>query len=239
MAKQFFVDIDLQGNRLLNSGFQQLAAAPATPFAGQLYEDISALPSVLKRWNGTAWLALDNAPTNGFTLKGAIDASTNPAFPAAPSNGDTYLISVGGTVGGTVVEVGDILYRLNGGWTVVQNNLQAASQAQAGYIRIATQIETNTGTDDATAVSPLKLATFFTTQSTARKGFALITGDGVTSSFVLTHTLATQDLIAQLRGVTSQQVVEADITMTSATSVTVGFAAPPAAGLQYRLTLVG
>jgi len=64
------------------------------------------------------------------------------------------------------VEVGDVLISdvdssdaaSLADWTIVQNNLGAASETVPGYIELATQAEMDTATDDARAVTPLKYA---------------------------------------------------------------------------------
>jgi hypothetical protein len=112
------------------------------------------------------------AVTSGMTYKGDYNASTNvPVLDnrgtiIAVEVGDTYTVTADGTFFGEVVEVGDTLIaKIDGAnalaeWTVVQTNIGAATEIIAGYIRIATQDETNTGTDDTTAITPLKLAVY-------------------------------------------------------------------------------
>lgn len=62
-----------------------------------------------------------------------------------------------------------------------------ASESAAGIIEIATQAETNTGTDDTRAITPLKLATY--TSGMAKK-FAVNNGTLTASSGVCTWTIA-------------------------------------------------
>lgn len=71
-------------------------------------------------------------------IKGGIDCSTNPNYPAANA-GDTYRVTVGGKIGGTagaVVEVGDTLICFT-------NNSVAGTQAAVGanWIVIQTNID--------------------------------------------------------------------------------------------------
>lgn len=58
-----------------------------------------------------------------------IDASANPPFPSTPDIGDAYVITVAGTVGGIVVENGDLLLYSASGWFVLQRNMEVATQA--------------------------------------------------------------------------------------------------------------
>ena len=104
--------------------------------------------------------------------KGLLDCSTQPDYPAGQA-GDAYSISVAGKIGGAGgqnVGVKDVMYCITdtpGGaeavagasWNIVQANLEQASEALAGYMRIAMQSEVNSGLDDSTLVTPLKLKT--------------------------------------------------------------------------------
>jgi len=114
---------------------------------------------------------VDNAVTGGLTHKGGYNASTNtPALDTGTpsiSIGDMYTVTAAGTFFTEAVEIGDVLISdvdssdaaSLSDWTVVQSNIGAASESTAGYIQIATQGETNTGTNDTKTVTPLKMTT--------------------------------------------------------------------------------
>lgn len=107
---------------------------------------------------------VDSVVSSSLTYKGAYNASTNsPDLDTSPSGvlvGDTYTVTVAGTFFTTAVEVGDVLIAevdsasAEADWTIVQNNIGAASETVAGYIEIATLAEVNTGTDAVRAVTP-------------------------------------------------------------------------------------
>lgn len=69
--------------------------------------------------------------------------------------------------GGANVSVGDMMIALvnaasptnSAHWSVVEGNNNPASETNSGVIKIATQVLTDAGIDDTTAVSPLKLKT--------------------------------------------------------------------------------
>lgn len=102
--------------------------------------------------------------------KGVLNCAGNPNFPAGQV-GDAYTVSVAGKIGGAIgqnVGVRDVVYcntdnpggldeEVGYAWTIIQANLEPATELIAGYLRIATQIEVNAGVNNATAVSPLKL----------------------------------------------------------------------------------
>lgn len=56
--KIFLVDLDLNRNQLVQVRIENLATAPASPVAGQIYFDTTL--NKLRVWSGTAWLTMDD-----------------------------------------------------------------------------------------------------------------------------------------------------------------------------------
>ena len=75
------------------------------------------------------------------------------------------------------------------------------------------------------------------TISTTTKFTATI-GDGSTTAIAVTHSLGTQDVLAQVRDATTNAVVECDITQTSTTVTTFTFASAPASNA-YKVVIIG
>ncbi|MBN2617176.1 MAG: hypothetical protein JXR64_02550 [Spirochaetales bacterium] len=119
------------------------------------------------------------ATADAFTIKGGIDCSLNPDYPAADA-GDAYRVTVGGKIGGAsgiVVQAGDLIicfvdatasgsHAIVGNqWIVEQTNLEAASETVPGYVELATSTETQTGTDNTRAVTPAGLQSKIATET--------------------------------------------------------------------------
>lgn len=97
----------------------------------------------------------------------------------------------------------------------------AASETVAGIMELATQVETDAGTDDLRAVTPLKLAT-----TPKVKKYATSFGDGAATSYVITHNLNTDDSQVYVRETGgSKRMVMCEIQHTSVNSVTLVFSA--------------
>jgi hypothetical protein len=110
---------------------------------------------------------------------------------------------------------------------------RTATETRSGLAEIATQTETNTGTDDATIVTPLKLKTLLDSRIS---GYAADIGNGSATSFDLTHSLGTKDVIVSIYDNTTFEEVITDVTLTSTSVVTVSFAVAPITGA-YRVVI--
>jgi hypothetical protein len=116
-------------------------------------------------------------------------------------------------------------------WSVFGSSAGAASETSAGIMELATQAETDAGTDDLRAVTPLKLAT----SVFSSKKFAANFGDGSATSFVITHNLNTKDVdVTIYRNSGNFDEVLAEVQHTSVNTITIVMDSAPAAAA-YRV----
>jgi hypothetical protein len=99
---------------------------------------------------------VDNAVAGGVTYQGAFDPTASGGLGSPDINqktdsvtGDMYTVTAAGTynwdTGTAVLEIGDVLIAESDGtlndvadWTIVQNNLEAASYTTPGYVTVGT-----------------------------------------------------------------------------------------------------
>lgn len=138
------------------------------------------------------------------------------------------------------VNTGDLLIALvdNAGltdadWLILEKNDDSASTTVEGVVQLATQAETEAKTVTTKAVTPSGLVNF------ALKFQGVITGDGTTASFTITHGLGSRGVIVQVieaQGVYSEILVE--IERTTLNTVVVVFAGAPAVNTNYTVSIV-
>lgn len=173
-------------------------------------------------WNGSAVVAT-RAPDMSAS---AEFNSAVVSVTAGTANDDTTWRQTAGnpTVGSTSIV-----------WSSFLSGSPAASESTAGIMEIATQAETDTGTDDLRAVTPLKLATY----AGRKLKYAADIGNASAQSFTLTHNLGTRDLVAEIRRNSGDyDTVEADVGFPTTNTCVVTFLTTPTSA-QFRVSLFG
>ena len=187
---------------------------------------------------------VDNRIASLGNLEGGFAAGSATNFPTAAGGtkkGDYWYVTSAGTVQGVILNIGDVLIASidsasptsAADWIFLESNRDQATETVKGVAEIATQAETNAGTDDERIVTPLKLKTFIDART---GGYAANIGNGSATSFVVNHALNATDVVVQIKENSSLELVIADIAITDANNVTVSFAAAPALSA-YRVII--
>lgn len=161
-------------------------------------------------WNGSA-----------VAMTRALDASTADELESAVVAVDE------GTNGGTQWRQTSVNFTIGVGavaWVSFGTSAPTASETTAGIAEIATQAETDTGTDDARFVTPQKLATW----SKRALHNATLVGDGSATQYDVTHNFGTRDTIVRVyRNSTPWDDIGCDVERPDANTTRVRFSAAP------------
>lgn len=172
-------------------------------------------------WNGAAVPMTRALDANTFEeLEGAVITVIEGTSNAGTTWRQTQ---VGGTIG-----TDPIL------WTSFVAGAPAATETTAGIAEIATQAETNAGSDDARFVTPLKLANY----AGSAKRYSQSFGDGSSTSYAITHNLGTEDVQVYVRETGgSKRMAIAEVQHTNTNTVTILTDSAPASN-SLRVTVV-
>ena len=180
------------------------------------------------------------AAENGIYLwTGAATPATRAADCSTAAELEQAVTTVEeGTSAGTTWRQTLVNFTLGSGsiaWVAFGTGASAASEASAGVAEVATQAETDAGTDDVRMVTPLKLATYV---GRIRKVSASV-GDGSATQYTVTHNLNTLDVqVAVYRNSGALDEVLCDVEHATVNTVVVRFASAPTANL-FRVVVLG
>lgn len=236
-------DANGTGNTLSNVEAADFAAGvinTSTSLAGATNSQIPTAAAVKAYADGLL------AANDAMVLRGGIDASANPNYPAGNA-GDTYKITVAGRIGGAsgpLVAVGDTIYctvdstvagnhaTVGASWTIVQANVDTATESTAGLVVLATLAEAEAKTNTTKAVTPNDLTNF-----PIKRGFTF--GDGTAVTFALTHNLGTTDVVVQIFKISTGETWDAGVTRSSTSVVTVEFTGYVPSANEFRAVVIG
>lgn len=263
MARKFFTDIDLQSASKVVNVPSPSAAGDVVPksYVDSLVEGLAWKDSCRVATQANLNLSSPGATIDGITMASqdrvlvraqstasengiyvwngsavamtrSLDASTFEELEQAvttveegTSAGTTYRQDqVNGTIGSSTIS-----------WVTFGTSAPAASETTAGIAELATQAEVDAGTDDLRIVTPLKLATW----SGRIRKYSTNIGDGSATSYTITHSLNTRDVIIRVfPNSGNYDDVEVDVYRPSTTTATLVFATAPASNA-YRVVVIG
>lgn len=110
-------------------------------------------------------------------------------------------------------------------WAVFGAGAGPASETSSGIVELATQAETDAGSDSARAITPETLAN----SVYATRKFNAVIGDGAATSYAVTHNLNTRDVEVDVyRNSGNYDTVLVEVQRTSVNSITLLFDVAPA-----------
>lgn len=171
-----------------------------------------------------------SVPENGIYIwNGAATPATRSADCSSAAELEQAVTTIEqGTDAGSTFRQTTVNFTLGSGdvvWASFGTAAPSASETTAGIAEVATQVETDTGTDDARMVTPLKL----TNWSGRKLKYSADVGDGAATQYVVTHNLNSRDVdVTVRRNSGAYDEVICDAEMTTVNSVTLRFASAPA-----------
>ncbi len=179
-------------------------------------------------------------PQNGIYIwNGSSSAMTRANDASTSDELESAVVSIDeGTDAGTQWRQTQVNFTLDSGnvlWTSFGASAPSASETVAGIAEIATQSETDTGTDDARFITPLKLATW---SGRIRKVTANI-GDGAATQYDVSHNLGTRIVeVAVFRNASPWEDIMCDVSRPDTNTVRLNFASAPTTN-QFTVVVVG
>lgn len=263
MARKFFTDIDMQSVSKVINLPTPTAAGDAVPksYVDSAVEGLAWKDSCRVSTQSNINLSSPGATIDGVTMasqdrvlvrnqttqsangiyiwNGASTAMTRALDASTFAELEQAVVTVeeGTDAGATFrqTQVNGTLDSSNVIFTSFGTASPAASETTSGIAELATQAETDAGTDDLRIVTPLKLANW---SGRIRKYSANI-GDGSATSYTVTHNFATRDVqVAVYLNSGNYDDVVPDIQRTSTNAVTLIFASAPSSNA-YRVVVVG
>lgn len=205
----FYSNLDLGSvAQLLNARLHNVDNAAQTTLAGTLGTGNEGLivwnteELAQYLWDGAQFVRQAVEVAGDVIFRGVVDASTSLDSQAEAVAGYQYIVGTAGTLTMTGVtfnpstgaEVGDqLLFTSATQAYVVQRNDVQATETTLGNVRLATQAEANTGSNDTAAVTPLKLATKLKVQQYVRGYSATVNIPALNSPVTVTHNLGLVD----------------------------------------------
>ena len=263
MARKFFTDLDLQSTSKVINVPTPSAAGDAVPksYVDSAIEGLAWKDSARVSTQSSINLSSPGATIDGITMasqdrvlvrnqstqsqngiyvwNGASTAMTRSLDASTFAELEQAVITVEeGTDAGTTwrqTQVNGTIDSSNVIWSSFATAAPAASETTAGIAELATQAEVDTGTDDLRIITPLKLANW----SGRLRKYSTSIGDGSATSYTITHSLNTRDVIIRVfPNAGNYDDVEVDVQRTSTTTATVVFATAPASNA-YRVVVLG
>lgn len=180
---------------------------------------------------GDRFLAKDQTTQsqNGiYVWNGAATPATRATDASTAAELEAAVVTVEeGTSAGATFRQTQVNFTLDSGnvlWTSFGTSAPAASETTAGIAELATQAETDTGSDDTRTITPLKLTNWSGRVKKVTANF----GDGAATQYDFTHNFNTRAVQVEIfRNSSPWDTIVCDVSRPDANTVRVNFAVAP------------
>jgi len=172
----------------------------------------------------TAWVQINEGTGTDHSIKLGTDELYFTQFAGA----GTYTANSGVKLDGNTFQL-DLA--TNGGLTVNGGNHASIKlRTDSGLSTTTDGLAVNAGTGISVSGSTVAI------DSTVVQKYAALVGDGTNTSFTVTHNLGTRDVVVSVYDAATYEEVMTDVTRTSTSAISVGFAVAPSANA-YRVVV--
>ena len=173
-----------------------------------------------------AALKVGNVETTGTLTIGSIAANTSPSVVLTEASGVVQKSTIAELLDGAAVE------SISASGTAPLNlsvDASTGAVALSGSVDIATAAQAVSGTVSNVLLTPASLR--------ATEAVLDINGDATTTSFVLTHSMGTRQVIVQIYNASTYETVFADVKRNTDDQVTVDFGFAPDASTDFKVLI--
>lgn len=197
--------------------------------AGGFIGDLTGNADTASAWESARTITVDGDVSGSVSIDGSADVTLSVTVDGVQANSVALGTDTTGNYVATVTTSGALNGSASSEGAALALSVDNASTSQRGVVELATNAETITGTDTGRAVTPAGVEAHHDS-----KNFAGDVGDGSATSYAITHSLETLDVIVQVYEKSSGATVFTDVERTDTDTVTLIFASAPAANA-YRV----
>lgn len=180
-------------------------------------------------WANARTITVDGDVSGSVSIDGSADVTLSVTVDGVQANSVALGTDTTGNYVATVTTSGALNGSASSEGAALALSVDTATTGQQGVVELATNAETITGTDTGRAVTPAGVEAHHDSKNHAED-----VGDGSATSYAITHSLETLDVIVQVYEKSSGATVFTDVERTDADTVTLIFASAPAANA-YRV----
>lgn len=181
------------------------------------------------RWTTARTITLGGDASGSVSIDGTANVTLTVNVDGVQANSVALGTDTTGNYVASVTTSGALNGSASSEGAALALSVDNASASQRGVVELATNAETITGTDTGRAVTPAGVEAHHDSKNHIEN-----IGDGSATSYSVTHSLATRDVVVQIYDNTTYETVFTDVVRTDANSVTVTFASAPASNA-YRV----
>ena len=197
--------------------------------AGGFIGDLTGNADTASAWESARTITLGGDASGNVSIDGSSNVTLTVSVDSVQANSVALGTDTTGNYVATVSTSGALNGSASSEGAALALSVDNATTGQRGVVELATNAETITGTDTGRAVTPAGVEAHYDSKNHAED-----VGDGSATSYAITHSLETLDVIVQVYEKSSGATVFTDVERTDADTVTLIFASAPASNA-YRV----